>query len=655
MPFGVLYSPSLALAILQSRLEAAGIPTLCRHFTIDYAASIGVEAYNRIAGGFPRTTSLLGEWIFGHALKPKSRAQQEAYLHYVFGSEEGVGGAAVVPAAGRVEYELRIKSIEQILGLAAGARQFIDYAARDILRHDPQVVCLTSVFEQNLASIALAARLKDLSPSTRIVMGGANCEGTMGRELARCHPFIDLVVSGEGDLLIVPLVAGLLRGERWQAVEALRPFVDLHASAETFLQARMVQTLADQPRPGFDAYFADLSRCPSLAAQLDIQIPVESSRGCWWGEKHHCTFCGLNGATMGFRSKAPEVVVEDVRAYVAKHPGRKLCFVDNIMDRRYFSTVLPELAKLPSSAEIFYEIKSNVTKADVRALRDAGVRHVQPGIESLSDHVLSLMKKGVTTIQNLQLLKWCMEHGVRVDWNLLWGFPGELPADYDAMVRLLPWVSHLEPPGRGSRIRLDRHSPNFRQAKELGWRRVRPYPSYGLVYDDLSAESIGKLAYFFEADHDFDSTIHGYTRELRQSIDVWQRAHPQSVFFHLGYRGSVALIDSRPHLEKREVRVLPELASAIVTLCDRGRPVHFLSAQLPGVEPEQLRRELAELQRQGILWSDGDRFLSLAVSLSTYLESRRSTQLEAGIDRMLAESVHGAKGALPWRSLQRTS
>lgn len=631
MPFGVLYSPSLALGILQARLEAAGIVTACRHFTIDYAERIGVDAYNRIAGGFPRTTSLLGEWIFGHALHPRSGAQQQAYLAQALGEHD----------ASAADEMARRRLAGQILELAATAGEFVDRAAAGILAHEPRVVGLTSVFEQNIASIALARRLRALAPGITIVLGGANCEGDMGRELARRYPFIDLVVSGEADLLIAPLVAGLLRGVPWQANGELRPFVDPQASTGSFLQAALVPSLADQPRPDFDAYFRDLARHPGVATGLDVQVPMESSRGCWWGQKHHCTFCGLNGATMGFRSKPAAAVAQDVRATVAKYPGRRICFVDNIMDRGYFDALLPELAGLASGAEFFYEIKSNVTRAQVRALRDAGVRHVQPGIESLSDQVLALMRKGVSAMQNLQLLKWSMEYGVRVDWNVLWGFPGESPDDYAAMARMVPALVHLEPPARGARIRLDRHSPNYRQAAAFGFRRVRPSASYGWVYDDLPPEALENLAYFFEADHALDARLDGYTRPLAEAIEAWQRAHRASTFFHLQRENAVVLVDTRPNRRERQVRTLPALASRLVAACDSARSLPGLARELPDVAPQDIGEALGELCRDDVMWSDGRRYLSLAVSLTTYLESRRGSRLEERVDALLAGDAPG--------------
>ncbi|NML43196.1 RiPP maturation radical SAM protein 1 [Ramlibacter sp. G-1-2-2] len=627
MPFGILHSPSLALGILQARLAGAGIRTACRHFTIDYAARIGTAAYQRVAGGFPRTTSLLGEWIFSHAIRPKTPAQQETYFRHVFGDYAAARG---------VEQELRIRSIEQILGWAEAAGDFVDYAAREILAYQPRMVCLTSVFEQNLASIALAQRLHEIAPGVTVVMGGANCEGEMGRELARRFPCIDVVVSGEGDRVIVPLVEGLLRGERWQDIASLAPLVDPQASAGNFLQARMVHDLGDPPRPDFDAYFHDLAQRPSVGAGLPVEIPMESSRGCWWGEKHHCTFCGLNGATMGFRSKAPDAVVREVQAYAASYPGRKIAFVDNIMDSGYFATLLPELARLETGTEFFYEIKSNVTRAQVRALRDAGVRHIQPGIESLSDHVLGLMKKGVSAMQNLQLLKWCMEYAVRVDWNVLWGFPGESPEDYEAMARMVPWLVHLEPPARGSRIRLDRHSPNFKEAEAFGFTRVRPYPAYGLVHDGLPAQAVAKLAYFFEADHALDAQVDAYTRPLAEAIACWHEVHARSTFFSLEREGAVVLVDTRPARTGPQTRVLQDVSAQLVMRCDTARTVSGLARELPEYSPARIREELDALCAQGVVWSDGRRYLGLAVAFTTFLESRRRGRLEQGMDAMLA-------------------
>ena len=49
-------------------------------------------------------------------------------------------------------------------------------------------------------------------------------------------------------------------------------------------------------------YFEQRSAClPHSAPSHSTYLTFETSRGCWWGQKHHCTFCGLNGEGMGYR------------------------------------------------------------------------------------------------------------------------------------------------------------------------------------------------------------------------------------------------------------------------------------------------------------------------------------------------------------------
>jgi hypothetical protein len=245
------------------------------------------------------------------------------------------------------------------------------------------------------------------------------------------------------------------------------------------------------------------------------------------------------------------------------------------------------------------------------------------------------MKKGVSAMQNLQLLKWCMEFGIKADWNVLWGFPGEDPAEYERMALMVPLLTHLQPPARGSRIRLDRHSPNFREAESMGFRRVRPYPAYFDVYDTLPPDAVRNLAYFFDADDGRDAEISGYTRSLSHAIEQWRSDHAGSAFFYLEQEGGIVLVDSRPFRHERRTQVLPDLPAKLFLLCDTARASSALVRQLPGVPPAQIGAALEKLCEDGVMWSDGQRFLSLAVDFTAFLESRKSKHLEQAVDQVL--------------------
>ena len=210
---------------------------------------------------------------------------------------------------------------------------------------------------------------------------------------------------------------------------------------------------------------------------------LETSRGCWWGAKHHCTFCGLNGGTMHFRSKSP-AAGRSRRSRGCLRRGRRLGRGGRQHPRHALLLhLLPELARRGAPVELFYEVKANLTRAQVAALARPGVRHVQPGIESLSDHVLRLMRKGTTALQNLQLLKWCTEYGVVPEWNFLYGFPREDPTEYERMADLVDSLGHLPPPSGSGPLRLDRFSPYHEAPADYGISGVRPLAPYRHLYD----------------------------------------------------------------------------------------------------------------------------------------------------------------------------
>ena len=122
-----------------------------------------------------------------------------------------------------------------------------------------------------------------------------------------------------------------------------------------------------------------------------LEIPYETSRGCWWGQKHHCTFCGFDEQALAFRHKSLDRVIEDLRALLDAYPTRIVSMTDAIMPYQYFRTLLPRLAGEELGATIHYEQKANLTLEHILALKQAGITSLQPGIESLSSRLLDLM------------------------------------------------------------------------------------------------------------------------------------------------------------------------------------------------------------------------------------------------------------------------
>ena len=478
MPFGPVFGPSLGLGLLKAQLTGLGISCRVRYFTIDFAETIGEALYDRLAFTHELTVrEMAGEWLFSTALSPPSPERIAQYVDRILRRREG----ALVPGTA-----VKASLVADLLRVRDRVAPFLDRCADDVVKLQPRIVGFTSVFQQHVASLAVTERIKRLRPGVVIVGGGANCEGVMGAETLRQFPWLDAVVSGEGDEVFPRLVRQVLAGDPIAPMQGLRLRASLadDFACGRFDSAPPIKDLDRLPYPDFDDYFIDF-RASRFHRTWQPQLFAETSRGCWWGERSHCTFCGLNGATMTFRSKSPARAVAELSGLAAKYPKTDLQVVDNILDMKYLKTVLPELAARKVEFGLFYETKSNLKKEHIRIMRDAGVRLIQPGIESFSDEILKLMRKGVTGLQNIQVLKWCRQYGVRPIWNLLWGTPGESPAEYAAMAALVPLITHLPPPSGSFGLRLDRFSPNYDSPEAHGVKNLRPLPVYAHVYDQI--------------------------------------------------------------------------------------------------------------------------------------------------------------------------
>src|SRR5207248_10721551 len=124
------------------------------------------------------------------------------------------------------------------------------------------------------------------------------------------------------------------------------------------------------PLPDFDDYFLALGAFAERHL-VEPGLLAETSRGCWWGMINHCTFCGLNGGGMTYRSKSPARPVEEFRTLSEEYRLKRFLVGDNILDQKYYRDVLPALAALPEKLELFYEITANVTFEQLERLRHA--------------------------------------------------------------------------------------------------------------------------------------------------------------------------------------------------------------------------------------------------------------------------------------------
>jgi ribosomal peptide maturation radical SAM protein 1 len=377
------------------------------------------------------------------------------------------------------------------------------------------------------------------------------------------------------------------------------------------------------PEPDYREFFSTAREInmPATVQGKTVSVPFETARGCWWGAKHHCTFCGLNGLGMAFRSKSPARALRGIDELAERYAIYQLVAVDNILDLRYIQGVFERLAHRRRDYTFFYETKANLSHEQLKQLASVGVRHLQPGIESLNTNVLKLMRKGTTGIHNVRLLKWGRYYGISMHWNVLLGFPGERIEDYDQQFATMRLIPHLQPPESIGRIWLERFSPHYTERADLGITNVRPEPAYAHVYPNVL--DLDRIAYFFayDAAEIVPMSTH---KEMTDYIENWQQAWKSAAPPFLVYQrgaGRLTITDGRQSGSPR-IFSFGELGALVYECCTptaRGvaQIVHSLR-EAPGLEVDQaaVQGVLDEFKSHGLMLEENRHYLSLALPVN---------------------------------------
>jgi ribosomal peptide maturation radical SAM protein 1 len=600
MPFMTTRCPSIQLGLLKAVAAASGFPTRTLHANLDFAVRIGVDDYELLC---QHRGPMVGEWLFSLEAFPDTAPDPDARMldDLAYG----------LPHFGRSHQELRDKLL-QIRGIDIPA--YLGALVDSQPWKDASVVGFSSTFQQNTASFALARRLKQRYPHIVTVFGGANFDGEMGPELVRVIDCVDAAVIGEGDNTFPRLLTALADGTDLDAVPGLAR--RLNGQVKVTPSTPAAVQLDDLPPPDYEEYFQhaeDLEILPRVGHR-NVPLPIETARGCWWGEKHHCTFCGLNGTAMSFRSKSPDLVLNELASQAKRYRSFRFEAVDNIMDIAYLAKLLPVLAGNETGYEIFYEVKANLSREQLKLMAQAGVTHIQPGIESLSSHVLGLMRKGVRAIQNVNLLRWAQYYDIRVDWNLLWGFPGETEQDYVAQAAVIPHLFHLTPPSSANRIWLERFSPLFTDHDAFQLTHRTPERSYRYVYP--GNVDLERVAYFFDYDLDGalpDSVFTDMRRVTADWSSAWQAGTPP-VLTYWSAPHLIQVYDERQRGQGGTYTFESTLADLYLACSNRPTTAAAVRRKLGLHLPTAAIQELfGAFQERGLMFLDGQFALALAL------------------------------------------
>jgi len=285
-----------------------------------------------------------------------------------------------------------------------------------------------------------AAALRNLLGGVFITVGGPYPVAVQEKCLHDCQD-IDAVVTGEGEITVVEMLARLISGRDLDGVAGV-----------AFRQGGNIKK--NPPRPLITDLDSLSFPARELLGEAGKYIPppatykrkpvavIMTARGC----NRHCLYCFQidKHRKSGIRYRSVENVMAEIEL-VLSQGYREIKFIDDTLAADYHRAmkIATEIKKRGLDFTWFASaVVNQVDKPLLQAFKDAGCWAILFGAESGVQKDLNAIRKGITPEQIRSAVKAAKEVGLTVYTPFLFGIPGQT---YEDGLKTIEFALELDP------------------------------------------------------------------------------------------------------------------------------------------------------------------------------------------------------------------
>lgn len=313
-----------------------------------------------------------------------------------------------------------------------------EHFAEKILSFNKQVVGFSATIPSIPFLNYLTKSLKKKSPDKIIIVGGP---ATFFRDTRRDFDvnFIDYFVVGDGEVALYELLnnlndIGMLRNNM-PSSHNIKIWKDNLFEKTICIQTPTPADLNTLPYPTFEEFNLSLYTEGNLSRAFTL--PIIFSKGC----TRVCTFCSDRVLSSPYRCRKAENVVKEMVDNCRRYNNSNFRLNDLSFNANL--KFLHELTELIIAQDLHVkwygqaQVRPDIDDRLLSKMNKAGCRQFDLGVESLSDNVLSMMRKGYNAKDAIRFLKASKNAGIENNILLIVGYPGETEDDFAATIKCL--------------------------------------------------------------------------------------------------------------------------------------------------------------------------------------------------------------------------
>ncbi len=361
-----------------------------------------------------------------------------------------------------------------------------DDKLREIIRENqPDVVLATAITPMIYQAQTTLKMTREECPNAKTVLGGIHSTFMYTQVLTEA-PWIDYIVRGEGEEIIVNLVRSIEAGKDCYERRDIRglAFVD---------GGEIIATPAMPPLKDIDTLTPDWSLLEwdkYIYIPLGVRVAVPNfARGC----PFTCKFCSQWMFWRDYRVRDPKKFVDEIEMLVKEHNVGFFILADEepTIHKRKFVAMCEEL--IERDLGVHWGINTRVTDIlrDEELLplfRRAGLVHVSLGTEAASQMNLNRFRKETTIEQNKRAIQLIKQNGMVAEAQFIMGMENETPETIEETFKMaMDWAPDM------ANWNMYTPWPFAELFEELGDKvEVRDYSKYNFVTPIMKPEDMDR-------------------------------------------------------------------------------------------------------------------------------------------------------------------
>ncbi len=304
---------------------------------------------------------------------------------------------------------------------------------------------ISVIFPSQFAEAFLLARfLKERTKSAFVAIGGPSIHQSVVHMIEplrkRLFEFVDGVGLFEGEALLTELFPRLAawRGsdakERGAALASVPNLLMLDpGTGSTVLGPRHNVDVRRSPPPDYSDLDLDRYLAPTRT------LLYAPTRGCYWGKCSFCYYGLTETATATYREVPPDIAAADLLRLSQRYGVKNFYLSCDVLAPRYAVQLAQALEERGSNLRWHCDLKIEPYFDEARAalLYRSGMRAAAFGIESGSDRILELMRKGCDRATMTEVNRRFADAGIATQWMTFTDHPDET---VDEALATVSWI-----------------------------------------------------------------------------------------------------------------------------------------------------------------------------------------------------------------------